>query len=285
MTFDSTISDSLVGRLKQFAKTFLPPAFLRAYRAIAGKNIYHGRFQTWARALNQSTGYNADVILEKVRASTLKVRTGKAAFERDSVLFEKPIYPHAVLAWMLRIAMANDFRLNVLDFGGALGSSYYQCRGFLSELKDLRWSVVEQKTFVDSGKRQFENTHLKFYYSIDDCLEHEDVNVIFLSGVVQYLEDPHVFLEDLVRRGIKYLIFDRTPLASGSARDVLTVQRVPRQIYDASYPIWFFDPRRFLSHFHGKYEALDEFDSFESGELGGTNARYMGFAFRVLGAG
>src|SRR5437899_147469 len=248
-------------KVRHLAKLVIPPVFLRFYRVIAGKNVYRGNFANWAQAMRRSDGYSAEVILDKVKLAALKVRDGEAAFERDSILFETPVHSHAVLAWLQRIALANDCRLNVLDFGGALGSSYYQWRDFLSGLKTLEWSVVEQKSFVDSGKKHFENGQLKFFYSIDECLGKKNVDVVLLSGVVQYLEDPHAFLEDLLGKRIKYLIFDRTPLVTGRSRDILAVQRVPKQIYDASYPVWIFDSKKFVSHFEAKYDLLEEFES------------------------
>jgi len=59
--------------------------------------------------------------------------------------------------------------LKVLDFGGSLGSTYFQNRKFLDSLKDVVWCVVEQKHFVDVGKVDFEDSRLKFYYDIESC--------------------------------------------------------------------------------------------------------------------
>src|SRR2546422_5977085 len=108
-------------KVKRSAKAIVPPAVPRLYRAIQGKNIYNGDFSTWKEALSKSDGYDADVILEKVKAAALKAKDSEALFERDSVVLEKSAYPYQVLAWLLRAAIGNGCRLNVLDFGGALG--------------------------------------------------------------------------------------------------------------------------------------------------------------------
>ena len=222
------------------------------------------------------------MILEKVKAAAFKVKGGESLFERDSVALEKPTYPYQVLAWLLRAAIGNGCRLNVLDFGGALGSSYFQCRAFLGGLEEVRWSVVEQKNVVSCGKEHFEDDHLRFYYSIDECLERERVQVILLSAVVQYLEDPHAFLEDLAGRKIKYMLFDRTPVVPDISRDVLKIQRVPKDIYEASYPVWFLERKHFLTHFSENYKMLAEFESFESWELGSMTLQHVGFVFQTL---
>src|SRR5262245_37179159 len=112
---------------------------------------FRGDFSTWADARSLSTGYDAPDILEKVRRSTLAVVSGSAAFERDSVAFENTEYSLPLLACLLYVATRSANRLDVLDFGGSLGSSYWQNRKLLTHLDHLRWSVVEQPHFVEVG--------------------------------------------------------------------------------------------------------------------------------------
>lgn len=97
----------------------------------------------------------------------LKVKNGEAVYKRDSVLLDKIHCSFPVLAGLLATVFANKGNLSVLDFGGSLASSYYQCRGFLSDLKSLRRSIVEQPKFLECGKELFESEELKFYYDID----------------------------------------------------------------------------------------------------------------------
>ena len=60
--------------------------------------------------------------------------------------------------------------LSVLDFGGSLGSTYYQNKKFLDSLDDVSWNIVEQKHFVDAGKEDFEDERLRFSYDIESCV-------------------------------------------------------------------------------------------------------------------
>jgi hypothetical protein len=46
-----------------------------------------------------------------------------------------------------------------VDFGGSLGSSYFS-PAFSVAAGGLPLSVVEQKHFVDTGRRNFEDDHL-----------------------------------------------------------------------------------------------------------------------------
>lgn len=242
-----------------------------------------GNYSSWDEARAHSTGYDAKEILDKVRDATIMVRDGKAAYERDSVVFDKVAYSFPVVAGLLRIALLRYGSLSVLDYGGSLGSTYFQCRGFLGGVGALRWSVVEQRHFVDCGRELIENDVIRFYYDIDECLSQEKPDVILLSGVLQYLRYPHDFLQIIVGHNLEHIIIDRTHfiqicrIVPKLAPDLLTVQIVPPSIYDGSYPAWFFDEQHFLAHFEGHYRTITEFDSLESYDLSWLKARSKGY--------
>jgi putative methyltransferase (TIGR04325 family) len=223
---------------------------------------FYGNFSTWLEASQKTTGYNNPVILEKVKSAVLKVKSGEAAYERDSVLFDKVEYSYPLLTYLLYIASANDNKLSMMDFGGSLGTSYFQCRNFLVHLQLLKWNVVEQRHFVECGKKYIEGDNLKFYDQIEVCVKVEQPNVLLLSGVLQYLERPYQILEEMIGHGIEYIIIDRTPFIDEPDR--VTVQIVPQSIYKASYPAWFFNFTRFLNCIEDQYDSVDSTDSFES---------------------
>lgn len=266
-------------RNKLFLKELIPPFFIKAFKSLMKSGIYFsGPYHSWEEALIHSKGYSSDIILEKVKRAQLKVISGEAAYERDSVLFDKIQYSFPVLAGLLRAANANGGNLSVLDFGGSLGTSYYQCRGFLSELTSLRWSIVEQSKFVECGRKLFETEELKFYHDIDECLTSEKPGVVLLSSILPYIEYPYGLLEDIVARNVKYIILDRTPI-TGLKVDILTVQKVPKQIYEASYPAWLFSEEKLLGSFANRYEILSDFDSFETWWLGSIRVQNKGYIF------
>src|SRR3546814_16397621 len=99
-----------------------------------------------------SSGYSESAILDRVRTATRAVVAGEAAYERDSVLFDKADYPFALITALLRAAASADMRLDVIDFGGSLGSTYRQCRPLLDAVQPPQWHVVEQPHFVAFGR-------------------------------------------------------------------------------------------------------------------------------------
>ena len=177
----------------------------------------------------------------------MKVKNGKAIYERDSVLFDEIQYTWPVLAGLMWVAAQSRGRLNVLDFGGSLGSTYYQNRAFLHDLPEVRWNIIEQPAHVKVGKECFEDDVLNFFPDIETCLSETKPNVILLGSVLQYLENPYETLDTLLHLPCNYVILDKTPFWKGST-DKLCIQHVPPNIYSASYPSWIFAKAKLLHY-------------------------------------
>lgn len=266
--------------LRRWVKDWVPPVLWRWGRSFGSRSLrLQGVFSSWQDALRHASGYDSEQIFERVREAALKVKAGEASFERDSILFTRPQCNFPVVAALLRAAAEDRSRLSVLDFGGSLGSSYFQCRPFLGRLAQLRWSVVEQPHFVACGNELFQTEELRFYHSIADCLQAEAPQLLLFSSVLQYLEAPYAVLQQVRPETFPYVVVDRTFFTSGSA-DVLTVQLVPREIYPASYPAWIFSLQKFRGALSPPYEVLAEFDSPE-GTVGNArlHADCKGFLF------
>lgn len=258
----------------------IPPIVVELITRFSMRSGYFGSYSTWDKARQYSTGYDSNVILELVRDSLLKVKNGEAVYERDSVLFDEIQYSWPLLAGLLWIASCNGNRLNLLDFGGALGSSYFQNKMFLGHLKELFWSVVEQDNFVECGKTHFENDQIKFYNDIDSCISEKSPNTALLCSVLPYVEKPYELVNDIINRNFTYIIVDRTPFLN-SMMDRLTIQKVSPQIYNASYPAWFLSEPVFLGHLTAKYDKVAEFPAIGGRvTLSGLDAEEKGFIFR-----
>jgi putative methyltransferase (TIGR04325 family) len=227
-----------VSRLKEFARDWLPPVVVRLLQQRRSSGLcFEGDFTSWEEASAHCTGYDAKDILEKVLAATLKVKRGEAVFERDSVLFNEIEYDWPVLSGLLWAAASSGGKLNVLDFGGALGSSYFQNLQFLKWLPVVKWNVIEQSHYVDAGRNHIQDEQLRFYKTIEECLAENQPNVILLSSVLQYIEMPQKILEHLLDQKVSYLIINRTPFVR-ERNSILSIQRVPRSIFSATLPAW-----------------------------------------------
>ena len=255
--------------------------FLRfILRQERGSIRFTGDYKCWEDAEKVSTGYSAPEILEKTRAAVLKVKAGDAEFERDSVAFNSMQHEFPLLAGLLRVAAAAKGRLSVVDFGGSLGSTYFQSRKFLSIVEDLRWSVVDQPAQVACGQKDFANEQLHFYRTIADCLSEQQPNLLLLSNVIQYLPKPYQFLEDVITLKIPYIIIERTAF-SWTGRDRLTVQHVPASIYNVSYPAWFLSERSLRAILENRYELVCEYPAGEAFHIEDGKAIFKGFQYQL----
>ncbi|MDA8239842.1 MAG: TIGR04325 family methyltransferase [Nitrospiraceae bacterium] len=255
---------------------WIPFVFSSWLQTIVARYGFFGNYKCWADARKRSGGYDADIIVEKVKNALLQVKKGAAVYERDSVLFLKIQYSWPLLSAILWIASQNNNTLRLIDFGGSMGSSYYQNRFFLSHLSELTWSIVEQKAFVDCGKRHFADDHLKFFYSLQECLATGPYQAILFSSVIQYIDKPYELLSEVMDHDFEYILFDRTPFLI-KGKDRITVQRVPPGIYDASYPAWFFNPEKFLGFMRAKYDLMAD---CESNDRANIRSVFKGFIFR-----
>lgn len=258
-------------------KEFLPPVVIRGLSRLRPvKYGWFGDYDTWEDALSRSSGYAEETIAAKVLDAALKVKNGTAAFERDSVTFERIDYPWPVLSSILWAAASKGSQLTVMDFGGSLGSTYYTLRHFLSDV-DVRWHVIEQERFVTLGKANFEDNRLKFFLTPNDCLLNGPVDLILLSSVLPYLQEPYKVLEELIDLSVPFIVFDKMPFLSGGDKDRLTIQRVNPAIYSASYPAWFFEERKFLRVMEKQYEQVAE---FSNSDIANIPSVFKGFIYR-----
>lgn len=200
---------------------------------------FSGSYSSWDEAAEATDGYDSNAILEKAIIAARKVRDGQAVFERDTVCMSHPEWNWPILAALYANAARISRPLSVIDFGGALGSLYYQHRNLLIGSIDFRWKIVEQPHFAAAGKSEFEGPELSFHSSIDDAVEEASSSVLLLSSVLQYLPDPWVCLSGLMKQNWAAVVLDRTAIRRTGEADLLTIQTVPPSIYPASYPAWF----------------------------------------------
>jgi putative methyltransferase (TIGR04325 family) len=267
--------------IKKYLKPFCPPILLDLFNAISGRCIrFSGIYSSWSAASAEAVGYSADTILNKVIVATNRVISGEVKFERDGLTFDATFYPFPLIATLLKAAAENDGKLTVLDFGGALGSSYHQCRDFLHAVKELRWCIVEQSHFAEAGNKYCQSDRLLFFKEMKTVVAEYKPNVILCSGVLQYLPEPYAALNEAIDSLAEYIVVDRNPFTE-SDTTILSVQKIPKQIIDSSYPVWLFNASEFRQIFSGKYSEVATFDALDGTVgRGRLKATFKGIVFR-----
>jgi putative methyltransferase (TIGR04325 family) len=238
-----------------------------------------GPYADWEAAVAASTGYDSEEIFRKTCDARLKVLRGEAAYERDSVLFDHVEHSWPLLAHLLWIASLKGNRLRVVDFGGSLGSSYFQNLVYLRHLTELNWCVVEQPRHVDFGKARVADGRLSFAADLDAALASVRPDVALFSGVLMYLQDPWEALGRATEHRVPFVLMDRT-LVIGEATDRLMVQVVPPSIFRASYPCWFLSETKLIDTPRLAYDLVAQFPVPEE-HVDQPGASFKGFVFRL----
>jgi len=267
-------------KLKALAKEWLPPAVLKTLLTQTPWRIrFRGEYPSWEAAVAASTGYDRASILEKVRDATLKVKNGQAVYERDSMLFDHIEYSWPALAALMWAATLNHGRLSVLDFGGSLGTGYFQNRQFLARLAEVRWGVVEQPHYVECGRAEIGDERLQFFETIESCVNAIAPDTVHLGSVIHYIESYKDVLRDLTVFKPGVVVVDRTIVNDG-ATDRIYVQDVPKAVYEASYPVYSISESSLVGYLDRLgYDLIADFDagSFPAAEA--TGSMFKGYIF------
>jgi len=226
---------------------------------------WFGNYSNWNDLIESLDGYSSVNTLDKTKDVLLQIKNGTTVYKRNSVLFDKAVLPSPLLTCLFRSAALLKRPVHLIDFGGSLGSTYFQTKNIIGKDTCASWNIVEQEYYVAAGKEHFEDDHLKFFSSIDACLQVLKIDLILFSGSIQYLPEPHLLLEQLAGYNFDFLVFDRTAFHHGK-QDRLTLQIVPPEIYKAAYPAWFFHEESFLNHFTPDYTVIWDFTSDVAGE-------------------
>ena len=154
-------------------------------------------------------------------------------------------------------------QLCVLDFGGSLGSTFFQTRKLLTPFA-CRWHIVEQPHFVEAGRLHV--PEIEFHESIESYLaEGNRADVLFLSGALQYFDCPYDYLERMLAGQFQYILVDRCFFNDREPnKDRLAIQTVPPSIYPAEYPAWMLSWERVRERIEREgYEEVMQWESFD----------------------
>lgn len=241
-------------------KAWVPPKLLPLLRNLGGHSLrFVGGYHSWEQAERASSGYSHSDILKKVASATRKVLKGEAAFERDGFTFAEADYSYPLVAMLMHAALSNGGNLDVIDFGGSLGSTYRQCLPLLDTVAGLRWQVIEQEHYVDAGKAEFEDGALSFHKRLEDTESTVgNRQVLLLSSVMQYLRQPDVEVRKLMSGKTSHVVIDRTPMHHESGHR-LCVQHVPTNLNEGNYPCWILSRKDLLALFPSPWRLLTEF--------------------------
>ena len=244
--------------MRSIIKLLMPPIFLNILKKLYfTRQFSRKNFKSWEEALKNTTSYNTENVFNKTLQSARMVRDGKAVYERDSVIFNKIQYDWQLLSSLMLVSNIQK-RLNIVDFGGALGTSYRQNYKYFQTLPVLKkWAIIEQARYVEFGKKEFQDNILSFHENLSEIKF--DIDLFLMGGSLCYIKNPYELLEQLIALKPKYILIIRTPFST-LTEDKILIQYVPKSIYDASFPIWLFSESKFKNYLSDFYEIFEEWE-------------------------
>jgi putative methyltransferase (TIGR04325 family) len=235
-------------RTKDILRQLTPPAVWSLAARVRSGAVqrmpqFEGPFDSWEVAKARADGWDAQVITDKTVAAARRVRDGLAAVEQDGVERTNIPYSSTILSF-IALVLAKHRAIELIDFGGGLGSNYFQNRKIVRATGlPVRWNVVERAALAEIGAREFQTDELRFFPSLAEISPKCD-SVVF-TGSFQCLATPDPVLDGFAAE-TRILAFDRL-IVSPEAIDRIYVQHPdPVMFYRATYPTWCFSKAGFI---------------------------------------
>lgn len=110
---------------------------------------------------------------------------------------------------LLSILSLQKEQINVIDFGGACGSHYFEVRKLLPANISLKWIVVETSAMAAKAQA-LANHELFFSDNLKEATRQlKEIDLFHTSGTLQCVDDPLLYLEEIIATRAKYLLFNR----------------------------------------------------------------------------
>ena len=134
---------------------------------------------------------------------------------------------------------------------------YFKIKDIINLTYKNKWNIIEQRLFVNEGNRNFKNQNLFFYDDLNK-IRNQKIDLIILSGSLQYMEDPTKILKKIFTKKPETILLERTPVSVNKKKNEIFVQKRG----DSSYPSWYFSENLIKKLFKkNNYNLIDKFSS------------------------
>lgn len=265
--------------LPSFIKRLIPNKLKSIYYNFKFSNVkFAGPFKNWNEANINSSGYQNKDYFNKVLRNILFSMDIDNIYERDSELVYDKKCPLRIINFINR-----NFKnkLKVIDFGGSLGSFFFQNKSKIKS-KSIKWAIYEQKSLSKIGKKFITHKNIFFLNKMIE-IKRLKPHVVLFSSVLEYLHNPKKHINDLLKiKSIRFVIIDRL-LISNSNIDEIYVQKNPKKYFSMNYPCRIFSKRNFLLNYFKNLKLINTGNSYVGKPffLNGKKIEYKFFILRI----
>jgi len=194
-------------------------------------NIWEGIYKDFSECPKCGEGFSTE---RWVAQETERINKLKAAIK------ESPLsavgYRTSLLPLLIALMAENskENKVNVLDFGGGLGSTYLLVNSGCIKQGDMSFCIVESEEICRRGREVFKDDD-KICFS--NCLPKDvrSFDIIHLGSSIQYIEDWRGLMKEFAIYKPGYILLADVP--AGKIPTYASVQNY----YGSKIPYWFFN--------------------------------------------
>jgi len=216
---------------------------------------FSGPFISWDEADMNSSGYDSEIVLKKVRNATREVLEGIKSYERDGTSFVNKPVKNTIIS----ILESENFKNSlIVDIGGGLGSLYINYKNIFLK-QNFNYHVIEQKKFCEAGEQLNSEFNLNINYHTNLASIDKQVDIVICSSFLQYVQNWKNYINDILSTKPKYIIIDRHPLKETN-NGIFVQLNTGYYEKEVTYPIHILKRKEFLDEFIN-YEVVNSWSS------------------------
>ncbi|MCX6182679.1 MAG: methyltransferase, TIGR04325 family [Bacteroidetes bacterium] len=203
--------------MRKILKLFLPPVIIDALKIFKSEKKFPV-YSSYENAVVKIGNYDNQKISDLNLKATLDIKKRT----------EKSLFPIALHNYYVINSLMLELKrpVNVFELGGSLGNMYFNISKLNFPYPIGSWNILEVESKVELGKKHLEDGQLKFFSEEKHFWNSSNDKDIFLSiGSVQYMPKPVEFINELVKKKFKYLVFERN-LFSTNAPNVIVSHQI-----------------------------------------------------------
>lgn len=222
---------------RQLIKQIVPPILARLYAssAIKVKGVrrrdynWEGIYERYADVPVRGSGHNSDDWVNATLEYTMNVIQ---ASQIHSTIPKEVAGDNAFLPMLASIVCQKRGAVKVLDFGGGMGIAYIHLMHSALGSPRVEYHIVEAENICRAGPLLFSGDRkVQFHKSLPDV---SDVDIVYMSSVLQYIEDYTDLLRSLCAYQSRYFLFSKL-----SAGDIPTYASAQMNLPGSVIPYWF----------------------------------------------
>lgn len=199
--------------------------------------VWEGVFGSFAEAPALGPGFDGPLWRERSIAAALEtLALAKAQRPIDYALRQR----NAILPTLVAALLAEQERVDILDFGGGLGTGYMVLMKAMPEAMDrVRYTVIEVESIARAGREIFASLDGPEFRSTLPATSPFDI--VHAASVLQYIEDWQGLIARIAGYGARFISL--ADIFAGNFATYVTTQHY----YESRIPHWFFNAAQFTA--------------------------------------